>query len=199
MMCHVSAGACLTPSPRRSSLPLLLLCLCALLASCQKMTLDEEPGGGAGEPARLPVGTGLGTEDCPFTVGDVLAGVVSPQGRPVWVAGYAVGAAYRTLATCDFSPSPAYSSNILLSSDSLCTDASRCVPVELSTQKWKTLLSLPANPAGYRQCVMVQGTPATYYKTSGLRKVCAGRWLYGFDLSGVSRDPQEWQADTISW
>lgn len=199
MTYHASAGVCSTPSPRRSRLSCLLLCLVLLLPSCQKMTLDEEPEGEAGHLSQPPSGTGLGTEKCPFTVGDVLSGTASHAGKPVWVAGYAVGAAYRTLAAADFSASTAYSSNILLSADSLCTDASRCIPVELSTAKWQNLLSLPANPSGYRQCVLVQGTPSTYYKTSGLRKVCAGRWLYGFDLSSVSHDPEEWDTDTISW
>ncbi len=182
------------------SKPLALLAgLALLLGSCQRLALDEEPGSGTGGQASLPTGTGLGTEGCPFTVGDVIDGTASEQGGTVWVVGYAVGAAYRTLAAADFSPHVTVASNILLSADSLCSDVTRCIPVELSTSKWQTLLSLPSNPDGYRQCVLVQGTPATYYKTSGLRKVCAGRWLYGWDLSSVSRDPQEWDTDSISW
>lgn len=170
-----------------------------LLASCQKALLDDAPGSPGISTKALPQGTGAGTEHCPYTVTDVLTGHVRADSGAVWVAGYAVGSTYRTLSAADFSPSTPYAGNVLLSADSLCRDASRCIPVELASTKWQTLLALPHNPQGYRQCLLVQGVPMTYYKHNGLRRVSAGRWLYGFDLGSVSHDPEEWVIDSISW
>ncbi len=176
-----------------------ILCCALLLVSCQKLLLEEEEGGQGNSVGTFPQGTGAGTEQFPFSVRDVMDGRAQAADGTVWVIGYAVGAAYRTLSTADFSPSVPYATNLLLSADSLCTDVARCIPVELSSSKSKAQFALPNNPSGYRQCVMLEGIPQTYYKENGLRKVSAGRWLYGFDLSNVSGDPQEWEVDSIFW
>lgn len=176
---------------------ILLATAILLLASCQKTLLDDEPGSTGTGSVALPQGTGAGTEQCPYSVTDLLQGRVPTDNGAVWVAGYAVGATYRTLSAADFSPTVPYAGNVLLSADSLCHDASLCIPVELASSKWQTLFGLPHNPQGYRQCLLVQGVPMTYYKHNGLRRVSAGRWLYGFDLGSVSRNPEEWDIDSI--
>ncbi|MGN0233446.1 MAG: DUF6359 domain-containing protein [Bacteroidaceae bacterium] len=162
--------------------------------------LEEEDADGGESPVYvLPMGTGQGTQEYPFTVRDVLDGMVAGVSGQVWVIGYAVGSAYRSLDNASFSLEDASSTSLLLSGDSLCSDVTCCVPVELSSSKWKSLLSLPSNPNGFRQCVLLMGVPATYYRTSGLRSLSEGRWLYGFDISSISQDPQEWEKDSISW
>jgi hypothetical protein len=86
--------------------------------------------------------------------------------------------------------------NILLSSDSLCTDTARCIPVELSSDKWRKALSLPTNTLHFRKCLLVQGIPSRYlYNRKGLRNVSAGLWLDGFDIASVA--PQDWNTIEI--
>lgn len=184
-------------SPRRSKLTVSILCLVLLLPSCQQMSLEEETGGSSGTSCASPVGFGEGTAERPFTVGDVMKGKAAQSQSQVWVIGYAVGSAYRSLDKATFSPSSASSSSLLLSADSACTQVSRCIPVELGSAKWQNQFALSRQPAGFRQCVMLRGVPSKYYNKNGLRSLSAGRWFLGLDLSCVSRDPQEWEADTI--
>ena len=161
------------------------------------MSLEEETGGSSGTSCATPVGFGEGTAERPFTVADVQQGRAAASQAPVWVIGYAVGSAYRSLDNATFSPSAASSSSLLLSADSACTQVSRCIPVELGSVKWQRQFALSQYPAGFRQCVMLRGVPSKYYNKNGLRSLSAGRWFLGLDLSCVSRDPQEWETDTI--
>lgn len=196
-MYHVSTSGCSKRSPRRNKLTASLLCLVLLLPSCQQMSLEEETGGSGGTSCATPVGFGEGTAERPFTVADVQKGRAVASQAQVWVIGYAVGSAYRSLDNATFSPSAASSSSLLLSADSACTQVSRCIPVELGSVKWQRQFALSQQPAGFRQCVMLRGVPSKYYNKNGLRSLSAGRWFLGLDLSCVSRDPQEWETDTI--
>ena len=91
-------------SPRRSKLTVSILCLVLLLTSCQQMSLEEETGGSSGTSCASPVGFGEGTAERPFTVGDVMKGKAAQSQSQVWVIGYAVGSAYRSLDKATFSP-----------------------------------------------------------------------------------------------
>ena len=177
------------PLRRRNS---LLLC-CLLLACCQKTDLTVKPDGvGAAREATRAVrlvGTGEGTRDCPYTIADFCALELSAD-EPVWVVGYVVGTAPRSMGNAVFSADADNGSNILLSSDSLCTDIARCIPVELSTAGSKASFSLPANAGHFRKCLLIEGVPSTYLYTKGLRRVSAGLWLDGFDISSV--EPTVW-------
>lgn len=166
---------------------------CLLLACCQKADLTVDPEkrdpSEAQEQAANIMGTGEGTQDYPFTVTDIRSMSLS-YSEAVWVVGYMVGTAQRSMNNAMFSADAANQSNILLSSDSLCNDTAHCIPIELSSDKWRKNLSLPTNAMHFRKCLLVKGIPSRYLYRKGLRSVSAGLWLDGFDISSVA--PQEW-------
>lgn len=176
-----------------------LLALCLLLACCQKVDLTTEPEtavptGNAEEPAAV-LGTGEGTATHPYTVADVRSLSLSGS-EEVWVIGYLVGTAARSMNNAVFSADADNQSNILLSSDSLCSDTTRCIPVELASEKWKKSLSLPKNVMHFRKCLLVKGIPSRYLYRKGLRNVSAGLWMDGFDIAAV--EPQDWDIISLS-
>ena len=174
---------------KRNSLTLL----CLLLACCQKVDLTADPEGTYADTsaqASAIVGTGEGTAERPYTVTDIRSLSLSGS-EAVWVIGYMVGTARTAMSHAVFSDEADNQSNILLSHDSLCTDTARCIPVELSSDKWRKSLSLPANVAHFRKCLLVKGIPSSYLRRKGLRSVSAGLWLDGFDISSVA--PEEWE------
>ena len=175
-----------------------LLLLCLVLACCQKIDLTAPPEGGGTtdeeEASVAIVGTGEGTRECPYTVTDIRSMSLSGS-EAVWVIGYLVGTAPRSMNNATFSTDAENQSNILVSYDSLSTDTAQCIPVELSSSKWKTTLSLPANTGHFRKCLLVNGIPSRYLNRKGLRSVSAGLWLDDFDISSVA--PQEWGTITF--
>ena len=171
--------------------------LCLLLACCQEVDLDTKPSDGNqaatsanGQSANV-VGTGQGTMEYPFTVNDIRSLSLSAS-EAVWVIGYMVGTARTAMSHAEFTSEAGNQSNILLSNDSLCTDTARCIPVELSSDKWKKALSLPTNLVHFRKCLLVKGIPSTYLRRKGLRNVSEGLWLDGFDIASVA--PQDWDS-----
>lgn len=179
-------------SPRRNSWLLGWLWL-PLLACCQKADLtvvpsDADAAGDALRAVRL-AGTGEGTRVCPYTIADFCA-MEFPTDEPVWVVGYVVGSAPRSMSHAVFTAETDNTSNVLLSSDSLCSDIGRCIPVELHTAKLKASFSLPQNVGHFRKCLLIEGVPSTYLYTKGLRRVSTGLWMDGFDISSVA--PAEW-------
>lgn len=174
-------------SRKRNSLTLL----CLLLLCCQKVDFDAEPAEEAETPEQYAaiVGTGMGSSQFPYTVTDIRSKEL-PASEPVWVIGYMVGTARQTMNNAVFRPDADNQSNILLASDSLCTDTTGCIPVELSQAKWKRLLSVPMNTEHFGKCLLVKAIPSTYLKRKGLQNVSAGLWMDGFDISTVA--PTEW-------
>ncbi len=181
-------------SRRKNSLVLL----CLLLVCCQKIDLTADPdGAGTGEASEETVtivGIGEGTMERPFTISNIRSLSLSGE-EPVWVIGYLAGTARRAMSAAEFNIEASNQSNILLASDSLCCDTARCIPVELSTDKWRKSLSLPTNTSHFHKCLLVRGIPSTYLNRKGLRSVSAGLWLDGFDISSVA--PQEWEHESI--
>ena len=171
----------------------LLLPLCLLLVCCQKVDLTVEPenteSSGKSDEAVAIIGSGEGSRQRPYTVTDFLSLDLSANDT-VWVIGYMVGTARQTMNNAVFSIDATNQSNILLSADSLCTDAALCMPVKLATDKWKKDLSLPTNTQHFQKCLLVRGIPALYLKRKGLEKVLTGLWMDGFDISSVA--PTEW-------
>ena len=171
----------------------LLLLLCLLFASCQKIdpTVDPENTETAddSEQAVNVVGTGKGTRQFPYTTTDIRTAELSGS-EAVWVIGYMVGTAPRSINNAVFSSDAENQSNILISSDSLCTDIALCIPIELSTAKNKSSFSLPMNVQHFRQCLILKGIPSNYLYSKGLRSISAGLWMDGFDISSVA--PTEW-------
>ena len=166
--------------------------LCLMLACCQKADWAEPKDTASAEAQQLAatiVGTGKGTQECPYTVADFRA--LSPSGsEAIWVIGYLVGTARQAMGNAVFSADATNQSNILLSFDSLCCDTARCIPVELSSAKNRSSFSLPTNAKHFHKCLLVKGIPSTYMNRKGLRNVSAGLWMDGFDISSVA--PQQW-------
>ena len=175
-------------SRRRNSLWLL----CLLTVCCQKIDTTVSPSAGDGEGLSAEdvqvVGTGEGTMECPFTVTDVQTLQLAAD-KPVWVVGYMVGTAYRSMGNAEFNAEARNNSNILLAADSLCSDAEKCIPVELNSSKLKSAYSLPSNPQRLHHCLLLRGVPSTYLHRKGLREVSAGLWMNGFDVAKVAPEP----------
>ena len=131
------------------------------------------------------LGMGEGTEAYPYTVEDIRSSSLSSS-EAVWMIGYMVGTAQLSMNNAVFCADTMNQSNILLSSDSLCTDTACCIPIELSSDKWRKNLSLPTNVAHFRKCLLVKGVPSQYMQRKGLRYVSAGFWLDDFDISSVT-------------
>ena len=179
---------------KRNSLALI----CLLLVCCQKIDLTTEPeNAGVADDSEKPatiVGTGEGTAECPYTVTDIVTLSLS-ETEEVWVIGYMVGTAPRSLNNAVFTADAGNQSNILLSSDSLSSDIDNCIPVELHTAKLKDSFSVLTNNEHFRKCLVVKGIPKTYLYKNGLRNVSAGHWLDGFDISSVA--PTIWGSITL--
>ena len=178
----------------RPRLLLPMLAATGLLLGCEKVDIgDDDATEDANENflSIKPTSSGLGTQDAPLLVEQILRGDDIPSGES-WVIGYVVGSTYRSMAMADFSGKASYTSNVLLSSDSLCADADRCIPVELATNAMQRLLSLPHNPSHHRQCAMVYGKPERYFSRNGLRNTSIAYWLPGFCLSDIITLPSEW-------
>lgn len=177
----------------RRILPFVFL---MLAVSCEKVDLSKDEAAASDiEWSGPPTGTGEGTAQKPYTVKDIQTLSLAEAGQ-CWVIGYVVGATYRSLNEAMFTPTTSYTSNILLSGDSLCSDTRNCIPVELSSKKMQKSFALPQNPSGFRQCAVFHGTAARYFSKNGLRDIDAGHWLYGFDIQTVCPTPQVW-GDTI--
>ena len=167
-----------------------------LAVACEKVDLTkEETTGGNVEWSGPPIGTGEGTAQKPYTVEEIQTLPMGETGQ-CWVIGYVVGATYRSMNEAMFTSATSYTSNILLSGDSLCEDIRNCIPVELNGKKMQKAFALPQNPAGFRQCAVFHGTAARYFSKNGLREIDAGHWLLGFDIQAICPTPQEWE-DTV--
>lgn len=136
--------------------------------------------------------TGQGLITSPLTVKDVINGKFPNIESKTWVIGYVVGATKTSLSNAEFSDSTSYSTSILLAMDSMCTDVTYCIPVELNTEKLKKAYAIPNNRKAFRKSLLVLGTLKPYYKVNGLREVSEGHWLFGFDISFIAPEPEEW-------
>lgn len=178
------------------------LLLVTLLSSCENIDLANSPHStGSSSTADsntdsdvipFPIATGMGTMECPYAIEQLLSHAdthrplsnthsntlsAALEGSDVWVIGYAVGEAYRSMGNATFTSPFTHGSNILLASDSLCSDATLCIPIELSTTKLKSAIALSNNDTLYHQCLLIRGTLQTYLSIIGLRNVTTYRWF----------------------
>lgn len=167
------------------------------LSACQSIDLSEvgEEGGSSPTIEQLPIGVGEGTAQRPWTVTQLLGNEIQ-NGLEGWVIGYAVGAAYQTLSSVEFSSGTSYDPNVFLSADSLCMTTARCVPVELTSNKMRQACAIPYNRSHFRQCLMVHGKVSGYFRMVGIRSVDAAQWCDGFDIQLIDPQPEEWQDTT---
>ena len=173
--------------------------LFCLFSSCEKMDLDDDTDDNPGIEHITPISIGNGTQLSPYSVTDVLNGII-PDHKAYWFIGYAVGSTYSSINNALFEAETSYKTNILLSDNPNCEDASTCIPIELNTSSIQKALSLYYQSEHFRQCVMVQGHTGDYFRVKGLRSVEAGYWLPDLDLSILERTtPTEWQEWNITY
>ncbi len=165
--------------------------LALFITGCELEDYSELTGETDDEESVQPVGHGLGTQLKPYTPTELLDGDAT-SGQQAWVMGYAVGSTYQSMKNAVFSVPTTYSRNILLATDTLCTDPTQCIAVELTTTARQEKFSLASQPERLHQLVVVQGTLGTYFSQAGVREVTDGYWLPDFYPSFISTTPEEW-------
>ncbi len=174
---------------------LCLLLVAATLyttAGCNKYDWAEEEGKTTEKTQVIvPSSLGLGTQEAPFTVGQVLNGELAST--QAWFIGYVVGSTYSTMNNAIFEAETSYTSNILISDTPECTSVSQCVPVELKNSSLQQSLSLYYNHTNFQQCIVVKGRHAQYFRVHGIRDLQTGYYLPGFDISTIKPTPTEWE------
>lgn len=168
----------------------MLLPAIGLLAGCGMDEFSDEEEDEGTLVAVVPTGHGEGTQKRPFTPNDLLEGGDLPYGEEVWVMGYAVGSTIESMDEAWFDVPTDYEHNILLSNDSLSTDPTECIPVELSTADMQLRYSLALQPSNFRHFIVIRGTLDSYFSQAGIRRSDAAYWIDGFDIRRVY--PQEW-------
>lgn len=183
----------------RQILTILIAVLTVGLTACEKVTLVEEEEEEKVKQSTLPGiepieprSVGLGTQYAPFTVEQVLK-AENLNSILSWFVGYVVGSTYSTMDNAIFEAETSYESNILLSSDSMCTDREKCIPVELKTATLQKQFSLHYNSSQFRQCIVLQGRANQYFRVNGIRDVRQGYWLPHFSLKTINPDPANWE------
>lgn len=144
------------------------------------------------EPSQGETGTGDGSADNPYTVGQVIAGVA---GSAKWITGYIVGFVEgASLADgAHFNADGASQSNLLIAATPDETNVNNCVPIQLTydTQP-RNDLNLSAHPDNLGKQVSLLGDLQTYFNVKGLKTVTAYTWGdKGGDMpaSGSTDDP----------
>lgn len=174
-----------------------ILCLWVMtmlmtLTACEHINLDDEDDRPAIteeevtdpiDDVSMPTDTGCGTIDAPYTIGQFNEHYDELAGQTVWVIGYAVGTAYKSMSNATFQGPFQYETNILLSDDcdldteGFQQDPNACIPVELKTTKQKRELSLQQNPDMHRECLLIQAMAMTYLKHNALRSIANYHWF----------------------
>lgn len=172
----------------------LISALC-LLQSCEKVDVDVSPTGNdnTNYSATRPTSVGDGTQESPYTPGQVIAGEM--DGKLHWFIGYVVGSTYTSIDNAIFEAETTNKSNILISLDKYCESPDDAVPVDLKTATLQQQFSLLYNPERFRQCIMIRGRFGKYFRTNGIREIVAGYWLPGFYIPS----PEEWKNENITY
>lgn len=137
-----------------------------------------------GDDGGTIVGEGDGTEQKPYNVAYVRS--ADNPGKSAWVKGYIVGTVKdgsQTYNDAVFGTDNASNTNFLLADDPACTDATKCIPVQLPAGV-RDALSLQKNPSILGKLVLLNGTLEKYFGQPGLKNV--GK--YSFDISGGGGD-----------
>jgi len=169
---------------------LLAASLC-LISACEKIDLEEENGDSDAEHI-VPHTVGMGTQEAPYTVRQLLQGDILTA-QEAWVIGYIVGSTYRSMSNAIFAGRTTYTGNILISYDSLCSSENKCIAVELASTSIQKRLSLASDSTHYRKCVAVNGTIGRYFNRVGLREAKEGYLLPGIDLQAIDPRPTDWE------
>lgn len=130
--------------------------------------------GGAPGPVDPPVVGGKGTEEDPYTVGDVRASSADATG--VWIEGYVVGwisgmtwatgASFNNTPTSDFG-----NTNFILGPDADANSTSTTIPCAIPAGPLRDTLGLGKNPAIYKKHVIVKGDITKYFGQRGVKNI----------------------------
>lgn len=131
-------------------------------------------------PDQPAEGDGDGTEANPFSVSQVIALNPSDTNTPVksevWVKGYIVGSmptgegVSTLLSATNFGLTDAATTNVVIGPTADCTDASKCVGLQLPTDM-RAALSLGQNPDALGKELIVKGNIAKYCGGPGVKTV----------------------------
>lgn len=173
----------------------------ATVSACEHIDFPDDAGAetdkGGTSTIAMPQRTGKGTLEAPFTVTQLQNGADTLMGRQVWVIGYAVGEAYRTLSNSTFSPPFEHNTNVLIANERTCSTPQQCIPIELSTTQQKAQLSLSGNPQHHRHCLLIQGTVQRYFSTIGIRSLSNFRWFPNSTI--IDSNPTIWEDITYEY
>lgn len=136
----------------------------------------EKGQGGDGGDTTPPV-------DGKYTVAQVIA-----AGNPAtqaWVKGYIVGSIPdKSYSSATFTADGASQTNLLLADDANCTDANKCIPVQLPAGSIRTSLNLLDNPSNLGKFIYLYGSLEKYFGVPGLKNVTD----YNYDGNGGGND-----------
>lgn len=136
----------------------------------------EKGQGGDGGDTTPPV-------DGKYTVAQVIA-----AGNPAtqaWVKGYIVGSVPdKSYSSATFTADGASQTNLLLADDANCTDANKCIPVQLPAGSIRTSLNLLDNPSNLGKFIYLYGSLEKYFGVPGLKNVTD----YNYDGNGGGND-----------
>lgn len=140
------------------------------------MQIVEKGQGGDGGDTTPPV-------DGKYTVAQVIA-----AGNPAtqaWVKGYIVGSVPdKSYSSATFTADGASQTNLLLADDANCTDANKCIPVQLPAGSIRTSLNLLDNPSNLGKFIYLYGSLEKYFGVPGLKNVTD----YNYDGNGGGND-----------
>ena len=174
---------------------------CALTGGCEKVELPSESfSQGVTEPSdadssgliTAPItGTGQGTVVRPYTVTDLLEGGDTLMNHQLWVLGYVVGWTYQSLSNAEFTAENAEETNVLLADNPEEDDPYGCLPVRLTSAKWKKAIGLKQNPDSLGRCIRVLGLVGRYMTLTSITEVHDYQWLGGWQHPAVSPGDDE--------
>lgn len=133
---------------------------------------------GPSEPTTPPATGGLGTQDEPYTVADVIASTADATG--VWVEGYVVGyiggmnyasGAVFSNDLSNVSTDTYNNTNCILAPSADVTSTSQSIPAGIKAGATRDVLGLRNNPAIYLKHVKVKGDITKYFGTRGIKNI----------------------------
>ena len=137
-----------------------------------------------------PPTTGEGSESEPYSVANIIAMGANASQTAVYVKGYIVGSCTdMDYTSATFTADGASNTNILLADDANCTDASKCIPVQLPSGSVRTALSLQQHPENLGKQVLLGGDIAKYFGQPGFKNTNSYKWLDGTETPDTPDTP----------
>lgn len=131
---------------------------------------------------------GDGGDDTPPVDGKYTVAQVIAAGNPAtqaWVKGYIVGSVPdKSYSSATFTADGASQTNLLLADDANCTDANKCIPVQLPAGSIRSSLNLLDNPGNLGKFIYLYGSLEKYFGVPGLKSVTE----YNYDGNGGGND-----------